>query len=187
MQNKNLDYNNTKDKTLFVNDIISWLKSVKISCKISTYSNYEYTIYAYIIPNFGYYKKKQINKDIINEFTEKLLSKGLKDKTVKDILIILQQILKYANIKINITMPKVRKNEIKILTYEHQKKLEENIINNLTRDSMGVFLCLYTGLRIGELCGLKFKNIDLEKNIISNEKRNRRFTKRNQIYKFKKS
>ena len=40
------------DKSLFSGDIYNWLKSVKISCKISSYSDYEYTAYAYLIPNF---------------------------------------------------------------------------------------------------------------------------------------
>jgi len=158
------------DKSLFSGDIYSWLKSAKISCKKSTYSNYEYTAYAYLIPSFGKYKKKQINKDIINDFTEKLLNRGLEAKTVKDILIILQQVLKYVNVKIDIVMPKVKKKEIQILTREHQKKVEEKVINELTRDSLGIYLCLYTGLRIGELCGLKCKNIDLEKKVIKVEK-----------------
>lgn len=158
------------DKSLFSGDIYNWLKSVKISCKRSTYSNYEYTVYAYLIPSFGKYKKKQINKNLINEFTEKLLNKGLAPKTVKDILIILQQILKYVNINIDITMPKVKKKEIQILTKDDQLKLEQLLSNCIDEDSFGLYLCLYTGLRIGELCGLKWKNIDLDNNIIKVEK-----------------
>lgn len=158
------------DKSLFSGDIYNWLKSVKISCKKSSYSNYEYTVYAHLIPEFGKYKRKQINKNIINEFTEKMLNNGLAPKTVKDILIILQQILKYHNVNIDITMPKVPKKEIQILTKDHQMMLEQKLSNCTDENSFGVFLCLYTGLRIGELCGLKWKNIDLENNIIRVEK-----------------
>ena len=158
------------DKSLFSGDIYNWLKSVKISCKISSYSDYEYTAYAYLIPNFGSFKRKQINKDIINDFTEKLLNKGLAPKTIKDILIILQQVLKYVGITIDITMPKVKKKEIQILTKEDQLSLETYISKNINEDNFGMFLCLYTGLRIGELCALKWKNIDLDNNIIKVEK-----------------
>lgn len=160
----------TIDKSLFSGDIYSWLKSVKISCKKSSYSNYEYTVYAHLIPEFGKYKRKQINKNIVNDFTEKMLNKRLAPKTVKDILIILQQILKYNNVNIDIVMPKIPKKEIQILTKEHQMLLEKRLSNDTNEDSFGIFLCLYTGLRIGELCGLKWKNIDLENNIIRIEK-----------------
>ena len=158
------------DRSLFSGDIYYWLKSVKISCKISSYSNYEYTCYSHLIPYFGIYKRKQINKNMINEFTEKLLGKGLDTKTVKDILIILGQILKYVNIPISITMPKMKKKDIQVLTKEEQKKLETYLLQNLTEDNFGILLCLYTGLRIGEVCALKWKNIDLTNKVIHVEK-----------------
>ncbi len=158
------------DKLLFSGDIYNWLRSVKISCKKSSYSNYEYMAYAHLIPAFGKYKRKQINKNIVNEFTEKLLSQGLAPKTVKDILIMLQQILKYHNVDIRISMPKIPKKEIQILTKEHQLLLEQKLSCSTTEESMGILLCLYTGLRIGELCGLKWEHIDLENNVIRVEK-----------------
>lgn len=158
------------DKALFSGDIYNWLRSVKISCKKSSYSNYEYMAYAHLIPTFGKYKRKQINKNMINEFTEKLLSCGLSPKTVKDILIMLQQILKYHNIDIRISMPKIPKKEIQILTKEHQLLLEQRLSHCKAEEDIGILLCLYTGLRIGELCGLKWGQIDLENNIISIEK-----------------
>ncbi len=160
----------TIEKSLFSGDIHNWLKSVKISCKKSSYSCYEYTVYAHLIPEFGHYKIKQITKNHINEFTEKLLSNGLAPKTVKDILIILQQVLKYHDIKIDITMPKIAKKEIQILKKEHQIALEKKLISNIDEPNLGILLCLYTGLRIGELCALKWKNIDLENKIIKIKK-----------------
>ena len=160
----------TIDKSLFSSNIYNWLKSVKISCKKSSYSNYEYKVYAYLIPEFEKYQKKQINAIIINKFTEKMLNRGLDPKTVKDILILLQQILKYHNININIAMPKIAKKEIQILSKEHQKLLEQKLNSYSSLDNIGILLCLYTGLRIGELCGLKWENIDLKNNIIKIEK-----------------
>lgn len=170
VKNVTKNQKNNTDKNLFSKEIINWLKSVKISCKRSTYSNYEYTIYAYLIPKFGSYKTNQINKNVINEFTESLLNKGLSTKTIKDILIILNQILKYANISIEITMPKVKKKEIKILEKNDQLKLEQRLYNDIDEYNFGLYLCLYTGLRIGELCGLTWNDIDLEKNIIKVKK-----------------
>ncbi len=99
--------------------------------------------------------------EIINKFTSNLLVEGLAEKTIKDILIILQQILKYGNINIKIPMPKVSKNEIQILKKDEQSKLEKDLIKNLSERTFGIYFCLYTGIRIGELCALQWKNIDL--------------------------
>lgn len=150
------------DKSYIGYDINSWLDNSKIKNKKSTYSNYMYTINSRIIPNFAKVKKKAISLEIINKFTADLLNEGLAPKSVKDILIILQQILKNGGVNIKIPMPKVPKNEIQILKKEEQKQLEIELQSNMDTISFGIYFCLYTGLRIGELCALQWKNIDLE-------------------------
>lgn len=150
------------DKTYIGYDINSWLNNSKIKNKKSTYSNYQYTIKSRIIPKFASVKKKAISLELINKFTADLLSEGLVEKSVKDILIILQQILKYGNINIKIPMPKVPKNEIQIFRKDEQTKLEEELLKNMNETTFGIYFCLYTGLRIGELCALQWKNIDLK-------------------------
>ncbi len=149
------------DKTYIGYDINSWLNNARIKNKKSTYSNYQYIIKSRITPKFAKIKKNAISLELINKFTSELLSEGLMEKTVKDILIILQQILKYGDINIKIPMPKVPKNEIQILKKDEQAKLEEELIKNLNEGTFGIYFCLYTGLRIGELCALQWKNIDL--------------------------
>lgn len=79
-----------------------------------------YTVYSRIIPKFAKVKKKEISLEIINKFTNDLLNEGLAPKSVKDILIILQQILKIGGINIKIPMPKVPKSNIQILQSEEQ-------------------------------------------------------------------
>ncbi len=150
------------DKSYIGYDINSWLNNAKIKNKKSTYSNYQYTIKSRIIPKFAKVKKKSISLDLINKFTSELLSEGLMAKTVKDILIVLQQILRYGDINIKISMPKVPKNEIQILKKDEQAKLEEELLRNLNEKNFGIYFCLYTGLRIGELCALQWENIDLK-------------------------
>lgn len=158
------------DKTFLGYDINKWLNSSKIRCKKSTYSNYQYTVKARIIQNFAKVKKKNITSELIDSFTTKLLNEGLKPKTVKDILIILQQILKVANINIKITMPKIPKNEIQIFKKEEQEILEKKLMENINATNFGIYLCLYTGLRIGELCALRLEDIDLENKKINVKK-----------------
>lgn len=150
------------DKSYIGYDINTWLNNSKIKNKKSTYSNYMYTINSRIIPKFAKIKKKLISLEIINKFTADLLSEGLAPKSVKDILIILQQILKNGDINIKIPMPKVPKIEIQILQKEEQKQLEIELLKNMDTTRFGIYFCMYTGLRIGELCALQWKNIDLQ-------------------------
>lgn len=45
--------------------------------------------------------------------------------------------------------------------------MERFLLSNLDLTKLGVYLCLYTGLRIGELCALKWSDIDLNSNVLS--------------------
>ena len=175
------------DKTYIGYDICRWLNSVKIRCKKSTYSNYMYIVNARIIPEFAMLKKKNITSELIDRYTMKLLNKGLLPKTVKDILIILQQILISGGVNIKISMPKIPKNEIQILKKEEQLLLEENLLKDLNKTKMGIYLCLYTGLRIGEICSLKWENIDLNNKKIRVKNTITRIKNFNENNKFKKT
>lgn len=150
-------------------DINNWLDYIKITCKQSTYSNYEYIVNNRIKPTIGNLYKRNINNKFINTYTLNLIDKGLSPKTIKDTLTVLNQILKYANIKVKASCPKVSPQKIKILSSKEQKKLEQYLITNLNARNIGILLSLYTGLRIGEVCALKYKNIDFNKKIIKVE------------------
>lgn len=151
-----------KDKNIFGYEIEEWLKSVKIRCKQTTYSNYQYTVRSRIMPQLSYLKKTAITSELVNDFTTKLLNDGLAPKTVKDILIILQQILVFSNINIKFAIPKVPKKEIQILQSSEQIMLERYLYNNINLNTIGIIICLYMGLRIGELCALRWENIDID-------------------------
>lgn len=63
----------------------------------------------------------------------------------------------------NIRLPKARNRPPRVLTRTEQKKLEREIISN---KNIEYLLCLYMGLRVGELCALRWEDIDLEENIL---------------------
>lgn len=145
-----------------------WLENKKHSVKESTYCYYYSLIKNHIIPFFNKVSCKRIDEIIINEYINVIYSKNKKisKKTLKDILVVLRQIIKLANIKVDISLPKVTRKEVKILSYEEQLKFEKstNVCNDVCKFCM--YLCLYTGLRIGEVCALKWKDIDLENRLI---------------------
>ena len=150
-----------------------WLSYQKFLVKESTYSNYYDIVNNHVIPYLGNEYCKNIDKKKIISFNQYLLTegnkknnKGLSNKTVKDINIILKQILNHENISINVKIPKVIPKEIKVMSKEDYLKLQNYCLCNLNTYTLGILICMYTGLRIGEICALKWENIDLDKGII---------------------
>lgn len=150
-----------------------WLEIKKNTIKQSTYYKYTYCIEKYLKNRIGNLRKKELEKYDYNQMTSEL-TKELSPKTVKEILNILKAILKYANQKYNmnvnldlIVSPKVRNKEIKVLSKKEVNRLEKYCLKENTLKSLGIIVCLNTGLRIGEICALKWGDIDLDKKIIN--------------------
>ena len=59
------------------------------------------------------------------------------------------------------------KHELEVLSVSHQRKIMQYAIDNFTFRNLGIYICLSTGMRIGELCALKWGDIDLQTETIS--------------------
>lgn len=168
----NLDFKKQKRvgrATKLYEKIDLWLLNQKYNVKESTYANYRNLINRYIKPQLGDLLLSEINNDVLINFKDYLLTDGkridvggLSTKTTSDVMTLLKQILKYYDININVKNPRVKKNSIQIIDRDMQKRLENYILNNLNTYTFGILLTLYTGLRIGELCALKYSDIDIE-------------------------
>ena len=112
---------------------------------------------------------KKLEKTDFNVYIEKLKKKK-SSKTVRDIVANLKAILYYAedkydcNIRIKkIKTPKLRVKQLTILTSKEAKYLEKMCQKENTLMAYGIIVCLNTGLRIGEISALRWKNIDLDR------------------------
>ena len=159
-----------------------WIKNEHNYIKESTY-----VLYLTIIEKHlkVYFKNRKINtisnKDFESFIADKLKfgrldgKGGLSRKTVKDMVVILKAVLNFAmkqkiikRIEFDYKIPqkKVLK-KVEIFTFEERLKIYRYIRNNLSSRTLGILICLCTGLRIGEICALKWGDIDLENGIIS--------------------
>ncbi|MEG0698273.1 MAG: tyrosine-type recombinase/integrase, partial [Algoriella sp.] len=149
-----------------------WKEEKKQYVKRSTYAAYQLLISNHITPAFG--ELKEVSEEIVQEFVFKKLNDGLSEKTIKDILIVLKMILKFGVknkylefIQIDVKFPtKQQMKEIEVLTRVDQKKLMNHLKENFTFKNLGLLICLNTGLRIGEICALQWKNVDVEDGVI---------------------
>ena len=151
-----------------------WLKYKKNTVKKSTYYNYSYSVAKYLYPSFA---GKNITKiKNYNNFIEEL-SDTLSPKTVRDIVTKLKEIINFYeeehNTKLNIkkmSLPKMNKKEIQILSNKEKQKLEKYCIEQNSLKSLGILICLNTGLRVEEVCALRWENVDFETRRIHVEK-----------------
>lgn len=146
-----------------------WLRYGKVRWKESTYIKYETVLQRYIKSKLGAFYPQEITSDIIAAFGEELLQEGLSAKTVKDILITLRSILKYTARScpggfpaVEIIYPKIPRQDMRILSLEEQKHFIEYLLYEMDTCKFGILLAMFTGMRIGELCALRWDNISLE-------------------------
>lgn len=147
-----------------------WLKNNKNHLKESTFVKYAVILERHIKPKLGSYSPLVISTELINLFSNELLhEKKLAAKTVKDILVVLRSVLKYTarlvpgmSGSIEIIYPKEKKKKMRVLSTEEHRILMQYLIQDMDNCKFGILLALFTGIRIGELCALKWDAISLK-------------------------
>ena len=151
-----------------------WLESIVHNVKESTYSNYSMKLEKHILPYFGAIRYEKLTIKIFNGFIAEKLSSGLSARYVSDICRVIKSITKFARVQLGyadkaelLSLPKCEKKEREMLTAPQQSLLTNYLTNNLSPSNLGILISAVTGMRIGELCALKWSDIDLEKRIIT--------------------
>lgn len=160
-----------KEKT--INQITEeWKEEKKKYVKKSTYAAYQLLIQNHIKPYFG--DLYEVNEEKVQQFVFDKLDAGLSEKTIRDIIIVLKMILKFGikngyleYAQIDAKFPsKQEKKDLDVLSKADQKKFMEHLRNNFTFKNLGIFICLSTGMRIGEICGLRWCDVDTVEGVI---------------------
>lgn len=150
-----------------INEIIElWKKEKILYVKKSTYSAYLLLLENHISPYFG--ELDDIEEKDVQDFALNKLSSGLSIKTVKDLIIVIKMILKFAYKnkflefkEIDVKFPTENDiRDLEVLSIADHKKLLKYVRENFTFKNLGIYICLLTGMRIGELCGLQWCDID---------------------------
>lgn len=163
----------SKSNVLYENILDLYLQSIKVNVKESTYARYSHLIDKHIRPNLGKYQLYTITTQLIERFIERQLNDGrldkkgaLSPKTVTDILTIIKSSMEYAkynNLNVVCDLHKLtikkKDKQIRVLCQSEQDKLVKVLLDDMDLYKFGVLLSLYTGIRIGELCALRWEDL----------------------------
>ncbi|MBR6101911.1 MAG: site-specific integrase [Ruminococcus sp.] len=160
---------------MFVSELCAeWLGICKSRVKLSTYVNYRLKVEKHIIPHFGDTMCCAVGTKEAYGFIQKKLDSGLSARYVADIIVLLKSLFKYARKEYGIcdpfedvSLPKGVKPEIRLLTNAEQERLKAYLDKHRDNRTLGITLALAMGLRVGEVCGLMWQDIDFEKRILT--------------------
>ena len=113
----------------------------------------------------GEYKLSSLDKETIESYlSTKAIFLGT--NTVHELGMIIKQILKFCRIYVDFDIPLKKKKNIDVFQKEEIIRLENNTLHSDDPICLGIGVCLYTGIRIGELCALRKENFDLKNGLI---------------------
>ena len=165
--------------TTFADIADYWLTTIKGTIKESSFTRYHRNVHSYLNPAIRNLTLSEINSNVICQLKDELLESGgkrgdgLSEKTVSDLLSTLKMILMYAeeqgypvmNAEL-IRNPKKKKREVNVIPSGVISRLEEILLSSDDRISLGILLTLHTGIRNGELCGLRWGDFDFSSGTI---------------------
>lgn len=156
---------------LYKDVLNNWLIERKIFLKYSTYTNYYNIIHNHIMPYLGDYNIRSLNNNILQQFILQQLENGRADnqggisyKYAKDIITVLKLTLDF---QIQIHLPYHPPKQIQIFDKENQITLINHLQSEINHKNFGILLCMHTGIRIGELCALKWGDININTKMLS--------------------
>lgn len=147
-----------------------WLQLCRSRVKESTLVKYNGFVEKHIKPRLGFYAVSELSTVLVEQFGHQLLCRdGLSAKTVRDILTVLHGVLRYVAYQLPDAVPAIQmvyphstKKAIRVLSKEEQQRLVDHLLKDRDPCKFGVLLTLMTGMRIGELCALRWRDISLE-------------------------
>ncbi len=158
-----------------------WFKNYIQSSKKKTCERYSEIIEKHLKIKLGEYELDELTPLALQRYVTELLKggnivtgKGLSANSVNGIITVIQNSLKLAYMLGEVKeytadknkRPKEKEKEVSCFTFSEQKRIERAVLSGKKPKLFGIVLCLYTGLRIGELLALEWSDIDFQRGTI---------------------
>ena len=163
--------------------LIQWLENyIRPSVKVRTYERYKLIVEQHIKDKIGGIELNNLSPLVLQSFITELLQcgnkktgKGLSANSVNSIISVIQGSLKTAHMlgltkeytADKLKRPKLKEKPVECFTFAEQKQIEHAIRSGKKDKLYGIILCLYSGLRIGELMALQWSDIDFVKGVLT--------------------
>lgn len=157
------------EKDILLNDLFDqWKTDIRSNIKASSFCLYETMLDHHLRPSFGELRLQELTSAIIQEFINAKIQEALSPAYIRSIMILFQTILKSAQNSYRWEvprlpapqLPKPSKKMPEIFTLQEWKQLEAHLKRQEDAFSFGILICMYMGLRIGELSGLQWGDFD---------------------------
>lgn len=151
----------------------AWKEYKRPYVKQSTMAAYVLILENHILPTFG--EDNSLQEQSVQAFVLHKIESGLSTKSVKDILIVLKMVMKFGVKKEwmtyyewDIKYPPSSENKVlEVLSVTNHRKILNHIQSHFTFMGLGIYISLSTGLRIGEICALKWSDINVTDGILN--------------------
>lgn len=174
LDSKSAEKNEINNQILFEDVVKNWLRNRSDELKPSTINRYEYLLEKYVYRFFAGKFLSEITTKDAEEMVSALSSEGgktnngLSSSTIQSIVSLLGSLGKYAvkcgyseNFRTDSFSLKHQRKDIRVFSEREERILIEELKRSPNLTSLGIMICLFTGIRVGELCALKWDKIDL--------------------------
>lgn len=153
-----------------------WLERyMKHTIKIRTYNHYKSICELHLIKDLGEYELEELKPNVLQDFLLKKIDGNYSTNTIKGIVSVLKQALRLAitlefvdkEYCSDLKMSSSEEKEISVFTKKEQQVIESFCLNHKKRNYIGIVICLYTGIRLGELLALTWDDIDFNSNLLT--------------------
>ena len=168
-----INYQNFMNNKTIREIAVAWKEYKRPYVKQSTMAAYLLILENHLLPAFG--EKDSLPEQSVQSFVLEKIECGLSVKSIKDILIVLKMVMKFGvkNEWMNyyewdIKYPTNSANkELEVLSVSNHRKILDHIQSHFTFTGLGIYISLSTGLRIGEICALKWNDINITEGTIT--------------------
>lgn len=165
--------------TLTVKELFALWQTENSQIKDTSRERYRALIELHIQPELGEKKVRELDEEVLNAFVSKKLKSGRLDgkgglapKTVRDICVVMKSALKLAKRKYKylgnaeMNPPAMKRKQVEVFSPLESQQITAAVLKKPDRSGLGYLLCLETGMRLGEVCALRWSDINLAEGIL---------------------